>query len=170
MVDPLESAVNEVLAGLGFELVELRRVGSPQRPLLQIRMDLPGAVAGIKVTTDDCVRASRALEAALEGRGLVGPEYTLEVSSPGSDRPLRHAADWARFVGRRAKVRHASFSGSRYGTIEAREAHQAREDEVVLRLEDTDQVLTLDLAGMREARLAPRFEAPAKPGKPGKKK
>ncbi|HVX88336.1 MAG TPA: hypothetical protein VG940_05360, partial [Gemmatimonadales bacterium] len=159
-----------VLSQLGFELVEFRRAGSPQRPLLQVRIehrgaDLPDvAVPAHSGTADDCVRASRAIEQSLEGRGLVGAEYTLEVSSPGSDRPLRHLKDWARYQGERAKVKHRDFHGSRFGRIEARETHQARENEVVIRLEDGGDLLFMGLEGMKEARLAPKFEMPAKPG------
>ena len=171
MVDPLESAVTEVVSQLGFELVEFRRAGSPQRPLLQVRIEHSGAdrpesaIQTQSVTSDDCVRASRAIEQSLEGRGLVGAEYTLEVSSPGSDRPLRGLKDWDRFHGQRVKVKHRDFAGSRYGVIEAREARQARENEVVIRLEDGEELLFLDLDGIKEARLAPKFELPKKPRK-----
>jgi ribosome maturation factor RimP len=172
VVDPLESAVTEVLSQLGFELVEFRRAGSPQRPLLQVRIehrgaDLPDvAVPAQSVTADDCVRASRAIEQSLEGRGLVGAEYTLEVSSPGSDRPLRGLEDWERFRGQRVKVKHRSFNGSRYGFIEEQRhsGTAAPGDEVAIRLEDGGEVLVLGLEGMKEARLAPKFEFKKKPG------
>lgn len=169
MVDPLETAVEEVLTQLGYELVECRRVGSPQRPLLQVRIDHRGAdrpdvaIPDQSVTADDCVRASRAIEQTLESRGLVGAEYTLEVSSPGSDRPLRKAADWERFRGQRVKVKHRSFAGSRYGESQGRRDGEA--EVVLLRLEDGGEILALDIADMREARLAPKFEVPGRPGK-----
>lgn len=101
VAEPLETVVGETLDGLGFELVEWRRGGSRGRPILEVRIDRRD---GERVTVDDCARVSRALEAALESGALVGEQYVLEVSSPGADRPLRHAADWRRFVGRRATV------------------------------------------------------------------
>lgn len=172
MAEPLESAVTEVLTTLGYELVEFRQAGSPKRPILQVRIDQLGEAEGGaprpaegSVSADDCARASRALEAVLEERGLVGTEYTLEVSSPGSDRPLRHAADWRRFLGSRVKVKHQAVPGTVYGTIEAIDDISAHRTLVTVRREDGTETMELDLAQMREARLAPKFEAPPKPGK-----
>ena len=109
MSESIEPIVAQELDGLGFELVELRRGGSRARPVLEIRIDRRD---GEKVTIDDCARASRALEARLEADALVAEQYVLEVSSPGADRPLRTAADWRRFVGRRALCARA------YATVE----------------------------------------------------
>jgi ribosome maturation factor RimP len=101
MGESVEPIVAQELDSLGFDLVELRRGGSRSRPVLEIRIDRRD---GSKVTIEDCARASRALEARLEAGALVSEQYVLEVSSPGADRPLRSAADWRRFVGRRATV------------------------------------------------------------------
>ena len=110
VAEPLETVVGEALDGLGFELVEWRRGGSRGRPILEVRIDRRD---GERVTVDDCARVSRALEAALEAGALVGEQYVLEVSSPGADRPLRHAADWRRFVGRRATVTSPRLAGGK---------------------------------------------------------
>ncbi len=110
MGDSIEPIVVRELDTLGFDLVELRRGGSKARPVLEIRIDRRDEE---KVTVDDCARASRALEARLEADALVAEQYVLEVSSPGADRPLRHAADWRRFVGRRATVTTAWLSGGK---------------------------------------------------------
>lgn len=110
MGDMIESLVARELDGLGFDLVELRRGGSRARPVLEIRMDRRD---GEKVTIEDCTRVSRAIEASLESSALVGEQYVLEVSSPGADRPLRHAADWRRFVGRRATVTSGLLAGGK---------------------------------------------------------
>ena len=170
MAEPLESAVSEVITTLGYELVEFRQAGSPKRPLLQVRIDRLGEGGSPRpaegsVSADDCARASRALEATLEERGLVGAEYTLEVSSPGSDRPLKNAADWRRFLGQRVKVKHQAVQGTVYGTVEAIDDISAHRTLVTVRREDGTETMELDLALMREARLAPKFEAPPKPGK-----
>ena len=164
-MEPLESAVNEVLAGLAIDLIEFRQVGSPQRPILQVRIDLPGNIGEAGVSSDDCVRASRALEQALEERGLVGAHYTLEVSSPGDDRPLRNAADWRRFVGKRVKIRHHAIQGTCLGIIEEVDDISAQRTLVMVRPEDDTETMSLDLAQMREARLAPDLKPKPKPGK-----
>ena len=96
------------LDALGFELFDLRRGGSRGRPVLNVRIDRQDHQP---VTIDDCTRASRALEARLDGSDLVGERYVLEVSSPGVERPLRHAGDWRRFVGQKANVLSDSLGG-----------------------------------------------------------
>ena len=110
MGEPFEPVVVQELDALGFDLVELRRGGSKSRPVLEIRVDRRD---GTKVTIEDCARASRALEARLEADAMVSEQYVLEVSSPGADRPLRTAADWRRFIGRRATVTSGLLSGGK---------------------------------------------------------
>jgi ribosome maturation factor RimP len=74
--------------------------------VLRVRLDRPGpsATAEDSVSVDDCARVSRDLSAVLDVEDVVAVAYTLEVSSPGLDRPLRHADDYRRFAGRRAKL------------------------------------------------------------------
>jgi len=76
--------------------------------VLDVRMDRRD---GGTVTAGDCERASRAIEEKLDAApGLIDGRYVLEVSSPGVERPLRSAADWRRFTGRRANVKSARFA------------------------------------------------------------
>lgn len=110
MGESVEPIVVQELDALGFDLVELRRGGSKSRPVLEIRIDRRDDT---KVTIEDCARASRALEARLEAGALVSEQYVLEVSSPGADRPLKTAADWRRFIGRRATVTSAELAGGK---------------------------------------------------------
>ena len=74
--------------------------------VLRVLVDRPGpsATAEESVSVDDCARVSRDLSAMLDVDDLVPAAYTLEVSSPGLDRPLRDARDYERFAGRRAKL------------------------------------------------------------------
>ena len=74
--------------------------------VLRVRLDRPGpsATAEDSVSVEDCARVSRDLSAVLDVEDVVPMAYTLEVSSPGLDRPLRHADDYRRFAGRRAKL------------------------------------------------------------------
>lgn len=110
----LEDFVRHEIDALGFDLVEFRRGGTARRPLLDVRIDRRD---GSKVTIDDCAQVSRALEPRLDALGTVGDQYVLEVSSPGVERPLRHAADWRRFVGRRASVSSRAVGGRIEGDI-----------------------------------------------------
>jgi ribosome maturation factor RimP len=91
--------------GLDIDDVELRREGGQQ--VLRVVLDRPGPnrTAEESVSVDDCARVSEELSAILDVEEVVPADrYTLEVSSPGLDRPLRRADDYRRFAGRRAKI------------------------------------------------------------------
>ena len=92
--DALLASLRDHIAGLGFELVDLRRVGTLERPILQVRVDRPDSQPGHGVTAGDCARISRSLERFLESSAMVGPRYVLEVSSPGIERRLRWPEHW----------------------------------------------------------------------------
>src|SRR5687767_2652874 len=111
--DTLLAPIRDHITELGFELVDLRRAGTLERPILQVRVDRPDSRPGQGVTADDCAVISRSLEGFLESRAMVGPRYVLEVSSPGLERPLRWPDHWRRFVGRQARVRAAPLPGRR---------------------------------------------------------
>ena len=108
MNEALEAVITQELDALGFDLFELRRGGTRSRPVLEVRLDRRD---GGEVTVEDCARASRAIEARLDGGELVAPQYVLQVSSPGVERPLRGPADWRRFAGRWASVNSPALGG-----------------------------------------------------------
>ena len=97
---------SRVAAGYGLDVfdVQFRREGSGM--VLRVQLDRPGpaATAEESVSVEDCAHVSRDLSAILDVEDVVPASYTLEVSSPGLDRPLRAAADYMRFAGRRAKL------------------------------------------------------------------
>lgn len=90
-----------VVAGLGYELVELEFSPASSRALVRLYID---RTDGAPVQLDDCERASRAVGKVLDAEDPIEREYQLEVSSPGFDRPLRTAAHFARFAGSEAKI------------------------------------------------------------------
>jgi ribosome maturation factor RimP len=140
--------IRDHITGLGFELVDLRRTGTLQRPVLQVRVDRPDSRPGQGVTADDCAAISRSLERFLESRAMVGPRYVLEVSSPGFERPLRWPEHWRRFIGRQARVRAEPWPGrSRVEILSVPD-----DEHVVLRREDGSEV-TLAFDRIREATL-----------------
>jgi ribosome maturation factor RimP len=146
--DALLAPIRDHIAGLGFELVDLRRTGTIERPILQVRVDRPDSRPGQGITADDCAGISRSLERFLESRAMVGPRYVLEVSSPGVERPLRWPEHWRRFVGRHARVRADSLAGRSRVEILA----VPDDEHVVLRREDGSEV-TLPFEAIREAKL-----------------
>lgn len=153
--DPLSpEALRAVVHELGFELVDVRAVGPASRRVIRIRIDVPGGGRpGAGVTTDDCQRVSRALEASLEAAGVVGPQYTLEVSSPGIERPVRFAEHWRRYIGREVRLKAAGVSGR----VTARIA--AVPDDRHVELEIGGERRTLPLEAIREATLTVDWSA-----------
>jgi ribosome maturation factor RimP len=105
MSDELERHIEEQLGALGYELVELERAGSRARPILRLRIDRPDATEQAGVTIAECARVSRALEAYLDEAPDIAERYTLEVSSPGVERPLVRPADFVRFAGREVALK-----------------------------------------------------------------
>jgi ribosome maturation factor RimP len=138
--EPLLEAVRRIVAGLGFELVEFRTSGPPQRPAIQVRIDRPDSRPGHGVTAEDCARTSRELEQVLEAPGGVGNLYTLEVSSPGIERPIRFLEHWRKFAGRVVRLKARSLKGHPLAVI----VDLPDENHVRLRLADgTEPVVTL---------------------------
>ncbi len=90
--------------GLDIFDVQFRREGGGM--VLRVQLDRPGPAASAEdsVSVGDCATVSRDLSVVLDVEDTVPVGYTLEVSSPGLDRPLRSAADYGRFAGRRAKI------------------------------------------------------------------
>lgn len=155
MKETLETLVNEELAPLGLELVELKVGGSKGRPVLDVRVDRLDLQ---KVQVGDCERASRAIEARLDAQpDLIPSRYVLEVSSPGMERPLRNEKEWRRFVGRRASVNSLLLHGRQEVEIVAVEGEAPA---VSLRLRDAKgNEHVIALADVTDARLAFHWKA-----------
>jgi ribosome maturation factor RimP len=148
--DSLIEAFRGRVEALGFDLADLRIGGTPNRPLVQVRIDVgpDGPEPQRGVTVADCAVVSRALEGWLDQGGPLGGRYVLEVSSPGMERPLRWHRHWARFVGREV---HARLPGR--GRVRARIVAVPDEGSVVLEPAGAEAV-TVKLADIRDARLA----------------
>jgi ribosome maturation factor RimP len=106
VVEEVRQTAARVAAGYGLEIfdVQFRREGSGM--VLRVQIDRPGPAASAEesVSVADCVAVSRDLSAMLDVDDVVPTAYTLEVSSPGLDRPLRGLEDYQRFAGRFAKI------------------------------------------------------------------
>ena len=106
VVEQVRSLASRVAASYGLEIFDVQFRREAGGMMLRIQIDRPGpaATAEDSVSVDDCAHVSRDLSAILDVEDVVPIAYTLEVSSPGLDRPLRQADDYRRFTGRRAKV------------------------------------------------------------------
>ncbi|MCG6550903.1 MAG: ribosome maturation factor RimP [Candidatus Magnetominusculus sp. LBB02] len=95
----LEAIANEVAMQRSVELYSVELKGQGARKILRVTIDKEPAV-GIA----DCAGMSRDLSARLDVEGIIKGGYTLEVTSPGIDRPLRNRADFIKYTGKLAKV------------------------------------------------------------------
>ena len=122
----LAGLIEPVIAGVGMDLESVRMTVAGRRRLLRIVVDSDHGVS-----LDDAADVSREVSAVLDSSDALGNvPYTLEVSSPGVDRPLTEPRHWRRAAGRLVKVK---VTGE--GAVEGR-----------VLAADADGV-TLDLAG-----------------------
>lgn len=132
---------------MGYELVDLQVSNSGR--LLRLFIDKAGGIG-----VEDCAAVSRQLTRFLEVEGV---DYErLEVSSPGLDRPLRKASDFARFAGQKADVRMRTpdATGRRRFVGVLRGAEGER---VHLEVEGSGQTVALALADIDRAKLVPEL-------------
>lgn len=108
-LSPLERVremATRVAGAYGLEIfdVEIKRESGQQ--VLRVILDRPGPASTPEesVSIEDCARVAEELGTMLDVEDVMPGEYTFEVSSPGLDRPLRHADDYRRFAGRWAKI------------------------------------------------------------------
>lgn len=150
MNESLEAVVIAELDAAGYDLVELRRGGTKNRPLIEVRIERRD---GQSISVDDCAKVSRALEARLDPSGMVPERYVLQVSSPG-DRPLRTAEDWRRFAGRWASVLAPEHGGRFEGQVVGIDGESGAE---VATFDVDGKERRVPLAAVKEARLAFRI-------------
>ena len=93
-----------ILVDLGLECIGVEFSPSQGQSTLRVYLDVLGHAEGREVTLDDCEAASRELSALLDVEDPIPGHYVLEVSSPGIDRPLFTAEQFARVVGQEVKV------------------------------------------------------------------
>jgi len=146
--------------GLDIFDVQYRREGPGM--VLRVQIDRPGsgATAEESVSVEDCARVSRDLSAVLDVEDALPTAYTLEVSSPGLDRPLRHAADYGRFAGRRAKlVMREPVDGQMFfkGRLGGMEKDDDRGHHVVMIVSDDGRSHRVPIAVITRANLEVEF-------------
>ncbi len=134
----LADIVEPTISGMGFELVRIRLMGG-QKKTLQIMADRPEG--GIEV--DDCAKISTAVSAVLDVEDPLEDAYTLEVSSPGIDRPLTRLKDFDAWNGFEARLETTELIDGRKrfkGPIRGTEA-----DEVLIEIEAEGTPVTIGL-------------------------
>lgn len=111
--DQIATLLAPTVASLGVELLGVEYLPSPGGATLRLYIDLPADEAAAvdeatglppSVGIEQCEAVSREVSAQLDVEDPISGHYTLEVSSPGIDRPLFAPAQFARFLGQSAKV------------------------------------------------------------------
>lgn len=147
----IQEMLAPTVAALGLELLGVEFAPMGKAALLRLYIDAPGRHVGI----EDCEAASREVSAVLDVNDPISSEYTLEVSSPGLDRPLFTVEQFARVIGEEVKVSlRLPQDGRRrlQGKVLAAEGAQ-----VTLRVDDKD--LSINHGNIEKARLVPDMVA-----------
>ena len=97
---PVDGLITPLIEKMGYEVVRIMTIGV-QNPTLQIMIERKD---NKPLVVDDCAAVSRAVSEVLDEKDPIEGEYSLEVSSPGIDRPLTKPEHFARFVGYEAKI------------------------------------------------------------------
>ena len=119
---------------LGLELLGVEYLPAPGGALLRLYIDVPaGAAEDRLVGIEDCEAVSREVSAQLDVADPITTHYTLEVSSPGIERPLFTPAQFARFSGQTAKV-----------TLKLPQDGRRRLQGAIVRVEDGDIVFEIE--------------------------
>lgn len=100
VADRLQKIVSPILWTLGLELVDVICVGQGSRSVVRVLISKPGGV-----TITDCEQAHKALGPALDVADPFPHAYTLEVSSPGLDRPFKRLQDYQRAIGKEVSLK-----------------------------------------------------------------
>ena len=145
LADRIAALIEPSLTAMGYDLVRVQIDGKRQLRLQIMAERSDGSGMGV----EDCAAISRHVSALLEVEDPIEGSYTLEVSSPGIDRPLMKAADYSRFAGHVAKVELKTARDNRRrftGTI------KGLENETVV-LETEEGSVSLPLAEIERAKL-----------------
>ncbi|HJZ03794.1 MAG TPA: ribosome maturation factor RimP [Streptosporangiaceae bacterium] len=149
----MAAVIGPVAAAAGMDLESVRVTAAGRRRLLRVVVDSDRGVS-----LDDAAAVSRELSAALDAAAVMGDfPYTLEVSSPGVDRPLTDRRHWRRAVGRlvQVTVTDATGSGSMVGRITDADA-----DGVTLDVEGDPKTRRLPYAALGPGAIQVEFGHP----------
>ena len=148
-LEQLHALLAPVVEALGYQCWGIEFLSQGKHSLLRVYIDHS---SGILV--DDCEKVSRQLSGVLDVEDPISSDYTLEVSSPGLDRPLFTLEQYAASVGEQIKIKLRSpFEGRRnfQGLLRGVE-----EQDVVVLVDDHEYLLPVDM--IDKANIVPRFE------------
>lgn len=142
----LEDLITPVVEKQGYELVRVLTMGGETHPTLQVMID---TLNGKSITVDDCAKVSRALSEVLDEKDPIKEKYSLEVSSPGLDRPLTKLTHFENYIGYDVKLETEE-------KIENRKRFKGKISKVVgqdIVLTDEKEEYTIPFAAINKAKL-----------------
>ncbi|SIS06105.1 ribosome maturation factor RimP [Aquipseudomonas alcaligenes] len=148
-LEQLQAMLAPVVESLGYECWGVEFISQGRHSLLRVYIDHANGIL-----VDDCEVVSRQVSAVLDVEDPISSEYTLEVSSPGMDRPLFTLEQFAKHVGEQVKIKLRSpFDGRRnfQGLLRGVE-----DQDVVVLVDDHEFLLPIDL--IDKANIIPRFD------------
>lgn len=148
-LEQLQALLAPVVEALGYECWGLEYMSQGRHSLLRIYIDHANGVL-----VEDCEKVSRQISGVLDVEDPISNEYTLEVSSPGMDRPLFTLEQFAKHAGELVKIKLRSpYEGRRnfQGPLRGVE-----EQDVVILVDDHEYLLPIDL--IDKANIIPRFD------------
>ena len=148
-LEQLQAMLAPVVEALGYECWGIEFISQGRHSLLRVYIDHAN---GIQV--DDCEKVSRQVSGVLDVEDPISSEYTLEVSSPGMDRPLFTLEQFAKHSGEQVKIKLRSpFEGRRnfQGLLKGVE-----EQDVIVQADEHEYLLPVD--SIEKANIIPRFD------------
>lgn len=144
----LEAMVVPIVEALGYRCWGIEYLSQGRHTLLRVYIDHDDGIS-----VDACAEVSRQVSAVLDVEDPITGDYTLEVSSPGMDRPLFTLAQFAEHVGEQVKIRlRVPYEGRRnfQGVIRGVEG-----DEIILLVDEHEYLLPID--SIDKSNIIPRF-------------
>ncbi len=148
-LEQLQALLAPVVTGLGFECWGIEFVSQGKHSVLRVYIDKEGGIL-----VDDCAEVSRQVSSVLDVEDPISSEYTLEVSSPGMERPLFTLEQFASHAGEQVKIKLRSpFEGRRnfQGLLRGVE-----EQDVVVQVDNQEFLLPID--SIDKANIIPSFD------------
>lgn len=142
----LHERLDKLLRSMGYELVGCELLPLGRQMVFRIYIDGPKGV-----TLDDCSLASHQISAMMDVEDPIQGRYTLEVSSPGIDRPLFELAHYRKYIGKQVKIRlHSAINQRRQykGILQRVEG-----ENIFLLIDDLMQEVTLPFSAIEKANL-----------------
>lgn len=144
--DKLTQLLKPAVEGLGYELVGVEHLPMGKHSVLRVYIDSPDGI-----TVESCSRVSHQVSGVLEVEEPISGAFTLEVSSPGIDRPLFCFEHFKQFVGSKVKLKlHHAVEGKRkiVGVIENIDG-----DDIIIKERDTDASFELQMDDIDKANI-----------------